>query len=140
QMVAAGKAEASDLNGLAWHALFTGRVLDEDIESAIKSAQASQNSPGVLHTLGCAYAEVGKTKEAREVLIQAMDLLALDEPEANYWYALGRIAEQYGEHAIAIADYKKVDRPKQPIQIPDSSYRLAQMRLDALSAGAHEAR
>jgi len=35
------------------------------------------------------YAEIGKTKEAREILIQAMDLLNLDEPESNYWYGSG---------------------------------------------------
>jgi len=27
----------------------------------------------MLHTLACIYAEVGKTREAREVLLQAMD-------------------------------------------------------------------
>ena len=58
--------------------------------------------------LGCVYAEIGKTKEAREVLIQVMDQLNLDEPEANYWYGLGRIAEQYGESEVAASDYKQV--------------------------------
>ncbi len=35
----------------------------------------------------------------------------LDEPDANYWYAFGRIAEQYGENEVAAADYKQVKKP-----------------------------
>ena len=130
----AGNAEASDLNGMAWQTLFFARTQGADIESAIKASQLSQNSPAILHTLACVYAEAGKTKEAREVLIQAMDLLSLDEPDPDYWYALGRIAEQYGERDIALSDYSKVSKPKQTLQIPDSSYRLAQNRTKVLQA------
>jgi len=92
----------------------------------------SKMSPGVLHTLACAYAELGKTKEAREVLIQAMDALSLDEPDDNYWYAFGRIAEQYGEMQTAQADYQAVRKPRLEESIPGSSYRLAQIRLRGL--------
>jgi tetratricopeptide (TPR) repeat protein len=53
----------------------------------------------VFNELGCLYAEVGKTKEALEVLVQAMNALDLDQPDDNYGYAFGRIAEQYGESA-----------------------------------------
>ena len=56
-----------------------------------------QDSHAILHTLGRLYAEAGKTKEAYDVLIQAMDLQDLDEPNPDFWYAFGRIAEQYGE-------------------------------------------
>jgi tetratricopeptide (TPR) repeat protein len=73
------------------------------IETAIRATQMSQNAPNILHTLACLYAEAGKTKEAREVLIQAMDLKELDEPDPDYWYAFGRIAEQYGEKEVALA-------------------------------------
>jgi tetratricopeptide (TPR) repeat protein len=128
-----GKAEGSDMNGFAWAALFTGKVEQADLDAATKSSQLTQNnSPAVLHTLGCVYAEIGKTKEAREVLIQAMDLLGLDELESNYWYAFGRIAEQYGEMEAATSDYGHVKKPPIPAQEPSSSYRLAQNRLAAL--------
>jgi tetratricopeptide (TPR) repeat protein len=128
QLIDTGKAEGSDMNFVAWNALFTGKVTLGDLEAATKSA----NSAGVLHTLGCVYAETGKTKEAREILIQAMDLLNLDEPESNYWYGFGRIAEQYGESAVATSDYDRVKKPRKPTQVPGSSYRLAQNRLAAL--------
>jgi hypothetical protein len=51
-----------------------------------------------------------KTKEAREVLVQAMDQLSLEQPNDEYWYAFGRIAEEFGENQIAETDYKKVKK------------------------------
>lgn len=132
KLLASGKAEAGDLNNSAWHALYTGAVTDADVDTAVRAAQMSQDSAGVLHTLACVYAEVGKTKEARELLLQAMDKLNLDEPDAPYWYAFGRLAEQYGLKEIALAHYSRVEKPKEAFQIPDSSYRLAQTRLAGL--------
>jgi hypothetical protein len=61
-----------------------------------------------------------------------MDLLNLDEPESNYLYGFGRIAEQYGESEVATSDYNQVKKPKKPSQVPSSSYRLAQNRLAAM--------
>jgi len=133
QLIDAGKAEGSDMNSVAWNSLFTGKVSQDDLEAATKSAQVAQNNNApALHTLGCLYAEMGKTKEAREILIQAMDLLNLDEPESNYWYGFGRIAEQYGESEVATSDYNQVKKPRKPSQVPGSSYRLAQNRLAAM--------
>jgi tetratricopeptide (TPR) repeat protein len=134
-VVKSGKSEGSDKNQLAWTALFKGSVSQEDIETALSAAQASQNNGAVLHTLGCVYAEAGKTKEAREVLVQAMDLESLDEPDGPFWYAFGRVAEQYGERGAAIADYERVMKPKKAVEIPSSSYRLAQNRMKGLGAG-----
>jgi tetratricopeptide (TPR) repeat protein/transglutaminase-like putative cysteine protease len=127
-----GKAGPMDLNNMAWSSLFIGKVEPSDIEYGLKAAQLSNNNPGWLHTLGCVYAEVGKTKEAREVLVQAMDLLNLDEPDTNYWYAFGRIAEQYGERDAALANYEQVTKPEKAIALPTSSYYLAQHRLQAM--------
>ena len=90
------------------------------------------NNSSILHTLGCVYADVGKTKEAREVLIQAMDVLNLDEPDENYWYAFGRIAEQYGERDAALANYARVTKPKRAVEIPDSTYYLSRVRMQTL--------
>lgn len=136
KIISDGKGEAPDLNGVAWDALFTGKIAAADIEAAIKGAQLSNNSASILHTLGCVYAEVGKTQEAREVLVQAMDKMDLDEPDDNYWYAFGRIAEQYGELKSAVHDYNRVEKPKRALEIPTSSYRLAQLRLAAMEKSA----
>jgi hypothetical protein len=106
-----GRAEPDDLNDIAWHALLVGKVENSDVEDVLKGVQLSNSNPSTMHTLGCVYAEIGKTKEAREVLVQAMDSLNLVEPDDNYWYAFGRIAEQYGEYESAKGDYGQSASP-----------------------------
>ncbi len=127
-----GNADPDALNEAAWVSLFDGKVGPGDIENALKATDLSKKNASHLHTLGCVYAEVGKTKEAREVLIQAMDALNLDEPDDNYWYAFGRIAEQYGEREVAIANYARVTKPKTAVEVSTSAYYLAQVRLQGL--------
>ena len=133
-----GKQDAELLNSSAWFALFTGKVQDSDISNAIKSSQLSKENPHIVHTLACLYAETGRTKDARELLLRSMDDLNLDEPNDDYWYAFGRIAEQYGERDVAIADYRKLEKPKFALAIPTSSYTLAQMRLKAMGVTGTE--
>jgi tetratricopeptide (TPR) repeat protein/transglutaminase-like putative cysteine protease len=136
KLIDQGKADADLLNSSAWFALFTGKVDDADITMGIKATQMATDNAAILHTLACLYAEVGKTKEAHDVLLRGMDDLNLDEPNDDYWYAFGRIAEQYGERDIAIADYKKLEKPKHPLAIPISTWTLAQNRLKAMGAEA----
>jgi tetratricopeptide (TPR) repeat protein/transglutaminase-like putative cysteine protease len=133
-LVDQGKENAELLNIIAWYALFTGKVEDADVAAAIKATQLSKDNAHILHTLACLYAETGKPREARDLLLRAMDELNIDEPTDDYWYAFGRIAEQYGERDIAIADYRKLQKPKEILAIPTSSYRLAQTRLKVLGA------
>jgi hypothetical protein len=52
----------------------------EDLGYAIKAVQ-QENNFAALHALDCVYAEIGKMKEAHDILIQAMDRLNVDEPE-----------------------------------------------------------
>jgi transglutaminase-like putative cysteine protease len=132
KVVDSGNATADDMNEAAWYALFTSHISDSDVEDALHGAQMSQNNPHILHTLACLYAATGKTKEAHELLIQAMDRENLDEPDPDYWFAFGRIAEQYGETQTAIADYQRVTKPKRALQVPGSTYRLAQNQLKIL--------
>jgi len=133
-----GKQNAELLNSSAWFALFTGKVQDSDISNALKSSQLSKENPHIVHTLACLYAETGRTKDARELLLRSMDDLNLDEPNDDYWYAFGRIAEQYGERDVAIANYRKLEKPKFALAIPISSYTLAQMRLKAMGVTGAE--
>jgi tetratricopeptide (TPR) repeat protein len=123
-------------NPKAWYALFAGNVTQADLENALKATQLNNKDTYAMHTLGCVYAELGKTKEAREMLIQAMDLENLDEPTPPYWYAFGRIAEQYGLRETASADYARVPKPKRASEVPGSSYRLAYLRSQAMNADA----
>jgi tetratricopeptide (TPR) repeat protein len=86
-----------------------------------------------LHTLASIYAVEGKTKEARETLLQAMKSANLSLPNSEVWYVLGSIYEQYGVDDAAIEAYKKVDKPEGFI-FPTSTYILAQTRLKALAS------
>jgi predicted Zn-dependent protease len=134
KIIDSGQADPQDMNSSSWNSLYTGNTRPADLENALKAAQLSGKRADILNTLGCVYAELGKTTEAFEVLVQAMDSLNLDEPDDDYWYAFGRIAEQYGEREAALADYARVTKPELAVQIPDSSYYLAQVRLQALHA------
>ena len=115
---------------------FPGKPSDSDVDAALKAAQLSNNAWGILHTLGCLYAGSRELKESREVLVQAMDSANLDDPDSNFWYAFGRVAEQAGERDLALADYKRVTIPQNPVDLPVSSYHLAQIRLKALQKPA----
>ena len=113
------------------------RVDPADIDTAVRSTQLSKEDPHILHTLACLYAETGRTKEAHDLLVRAMDQLNLDEPNDDFWFAFGRIAEQYGERDAALADYHRLKKPKEPLAVATSSWRLAQNRLKAMGeAGA----
>ena len=134
KLIDMGKEDASLLNSMAWFSLYTGKVTDADVATATKATQMDRDNPAILHTLACVYAETGKTKEAHDLLLRAMDDLNLDEPDDDYWYAFGRIAEQYGEREVAIADYRKLEKPKEEMLISTSTYQLAQNRLKAMGA------
>ena len=134
KLIDMGKQDANLLNSMAWFALYTGKVDEADVATATKATQMDRDNPAILHTLACVYAETGKTKEAHDLLLRAMDELNLDEPDDDYWYAFGRIAEQYGERDVAISDYRKLEKPKQPMLISTSTYQLAQNRLKAMGA------
>jgi tetratricopeptide (TPR) repeat protein len=129
-----GKEDATMLNNVAWYSLFTGKAGDDDVAKAIRASEMDKDAPFILHTLACLYAETGKPKEAHDVLLRAMDEWNLDEPNDEVWYVLGRIAEQYGERGSAIADYRKVKKPERVLAISTSTWRLAQMRLNAMGA------
>ena len=129
-----GKEDAMLLNNETWYALFTGKVEQTDIAKAIHATEMQKDAPGILHTLACLYAEAGNTKDAHDVLLRAMDDWNLDEPNDEVWYVLGRIAEQYGEREIAIADYRKLEKPKEMLMLSTSTWKLAQIRLKAMGA------
>jgi hypothetical protein len=132
KVVASTGAGAGDLNDLAWLSLYFDRSGGPDVDSALRALQEQPNQLPALHTLGSLYAEVGKTREAREVLLQSMDGRFLTEPESEFWYAFGRIAEQFGEREIALADYARVKPAPDPALDYSSTYRLARNRVAAL--------
>jgi Tfp pilus assembly protein PilF len=86
-----------------------------------------------MHTLACLYAVQGRTTEARDLLLKAMTIENLAEPNSEVWYGLASIYEQYGVTGAAIDAYRKVEKPEGRID-PASTWLLAQARLKALGA------
>ncbi len=133
QLVDAGKATSSDLNSLAWQALVAEKLIPQAIETAQQaSLLTEQKSFAILHTVASLYAEVGQTSEARSMILQAMEVEAMEEPNEESWYVFGRIAEQYGESQAAAAAYRKLNPPKENQDSPVATYHLAKRRLDRL--------
>jgi tetratricopeptide (TPR) repeat protein len=129
-----GKLEAGDLNNLAWLALVAGKVDERALQTIQEGILQSQSNPNAafLHTAASIYAEVGKTAEAREVLLQSIDLRGIDEPDGDSWYVLGRIAEDYGEVKAARKMYGRVKKPENPRETLSSTFALAQRRIGQL--------
>ncbi len=84
------RAQMYDFNEYTWNALFLGKVTEEDVSLLQRAiANKSDSSYNEVHTLACLYAEIGKTKEARELLLRAMIPGASKNPMRQSGMALG---------------------------------------------------
>jgi tetratricopeptide (TPR) repeat protein/transglutaminase-like putative cysteine protease len=129
-----GKAASFDYNGYAWTALFDDKIDSDVIKAAQQANLLSHNASfNEMHTLACLYASQGRTAEARDLLLKAMTVQNLSEPNSAVWYALASIYEQYGVADAAVEAYRKVERPEGRVD-PSSTWLLAQARLKALGA------
>jgi tetratricopeptide (TPR) repeat protein len=134
QLQSAGKAQAEDLNSLAWDSLFIPNVDQAALDAAQQGNMMTQNNNfSILHTLACVYAENGRTKEAREVILSALKAGEMEEPNAAAWYVFGRIDEQLGQLDAAAQAYRKVDKPDGYVSAGDT-WVLAQKRLHAMQS------
>jgi len=130
-----GQANSEDLNLYAWFALALANPIDQEaIDTAIRATDLSKDSFAIQHTLGCVYAQAGKTSQARELLLKAMDDLHLEEPNSEIWFGFGLIAEQYGILDAAQKMFGRVEKPE--MEYPASSYALAQKHLADLKNSA----
>jgi transglutaminase-like putative cysteine protease/tetratricopeptide (TPR) repeat protein len=128
-----GKATESDLNQYAWYALMLPQpITDETIEVANRANDLSKNNFSIIHTVACIYAQAGKTSQAREYLLKAMEAGQLEEPDSAVWFGFGLIAEQYGAFDAAESMYRRVEKPE--FESVSSNYAIAQKRLELLSS------
>ncbi len=128
-----GQASSEDLNLYAWFALALSTPIDQEaIDTALRATDLRKNSFAIQHTLGCVYAQAGKTSQARELLLKAMDDSHQEEPNSEIWFGFGLIAEQYGILDAAQKMFARVEKPKS--EYPASSYALAQQHLTSLKS------
>lgn len=111
------------------------KVSAEDVSGLEHAITSGPNNTGfaAMHTLACLYARTGKGQEARDLLLKAMDTAGYEEPDGAIWLGFGSIAQQDGLTEVAVADFRKVDKPK-IFDLPDSNYQLAQRRLQELGS------
>lgn len=129
-----GQATSNDYNFYSWNTLFEKSVDADAIQAAQQANMLSNNSSFAdLHTLACVYAAQGKTTEAKQVLLQAMDAGKLWQPNSAVWFGFGAIYEQYGVTDAAIDAFRKVKKPEGTIS-PTDTYVLAQAHLKELKA------
>ncbi|HVT99683.1 MAG TPA: DUF3857 domain-containing protein, partial [Acidobacteriaceae bacterium] len=134
QVLDGGQATATDYNSYAWNALFESKPEDDALRAGQQTTAMSQNSDfASLHTLACLYAVLGKTREARQVLLQAMQAGSLAEPDPEVWFAMGLVYENDGLSDAAIAAYRRVEKPDAPLN-PTDTWVLAQKHLQQLHA------
>ncbi len=130
-VLAGGRASLTDFNNYAWLGLFTGKVDQSTLDAALRATGGTKPEYGTLHTLACVYAALGRTTEARETLLQAMQTANQVEPDEAVWFGFGLIYEQLGERDAAIAAYRRVIAPS-GTPSPLSTYKLAELHLAQL--------
>jgi tetratricopeptide (TPR) repeat protein/transglutaminase-like putative cysteine protease len=132
RIVESGKAEAIDFNNLAWLSLVRGKVDERAIENGQRAVTlTSYRSYSNLHTLASLYADLGKTAEAYQIILQALELAPRKVPPSTAWYVFGRLAEGYGLPDAARHYYQRVIAGGGESERL-STYGLAQQRLAAL--------
>jgi len=128
-----GQATENDLNLYAWYALLLpGPIQQDAIDAAQRGNDLTNNGNfAILHTLACVDAQAGKASQARDLLLKAMDVLRLEEPNSEIWFGFALIAEQYGVLDAAGKMYSRVEKPTVDYS-GTSSYIIAQRHLATL--------
>jgi tetratricopeptide (TPR) repeat protein/transglutaminase-like putative cysteine protease len=124
--------DSTAFNNLAWQGLFRGGVDDKTVEMGQRAVTLDEyKNPSSLHTLACLYAELGRTAEAYQLILQTLEV-AGTAPKSDEWYVFGRLAEHYGLPDAARRYYARVEPVKAGGAEAISTHTLAQQRLAAL--------
>ena len=127
-----GLATSEHFNTMAWFDLFLPEPTGMALARARTAVNLDKQSWAKLHTLATLYAEEGRCEEARKTLDRCMQMNGQFSPRSADWFVLGRIAEQYGERGTAVKAYLKVKKPDHDYEIGESTWLLAQRRLEKL--------
>jgi tetratricopeptide (TPR) repeat protein len=98
---------------------------------ARRAIQTEPTSPAILNTLAAIEAERGDLDDAVHDNWKAIDHSGAVEPAEHDWYVAGRIYEQLGLTADALAAYRRIPRSTGG---GATTYSLAQRRLAAMQA------
>jgi tetratricopeptide (TPR) repeat protein len=116
---------------LPWFSLYRDQIAEKEIAELQRVASVSplfdSRSMRIHATL---YAESGKVAEALTMLGKSLDADGRSKLSPDDWYVLGRLYEQYGERAASEAAYRKAMERTESRPTLDSTYPLAQRRLN----------
>jgi hypothetical protein len=109
-----------------WSQHLPDPISQETLHVTQPTNDLAKNSFATQHTLAV-HAQAGKTGQARDFLLKAMDTMQLAEPNSEVWFGFGLVAEQDGDVAAAENIYQRVEKPG--FDYPGASYAVAQRRL-----------
>lgn len=139
KMIRKNLLDAGDYNNYAWMGLFRPELTELDFSNARKAASMVNGRRSyILHTIAALYAEAGRCQEARTMLDEEIEITNEAEINSGEWYVLGRIAEEYGIIDFAIEAYNKVEKPEYPQFDHQSTWFLAQKRLQIIKENSGE--
>jgi tetratricopeptide (TPR) repeat protein len=116
------------LNAVAWAQLGAGGDLTKGLGLARRALQAEPRSYGIVNTVAALEAAAGELEAARADNWKAIAQRPRGEPADPDWYVAGRIDEQLGLTADAVAAYSRIARSPGS----SSTYDFAQQRIAAL--------
>lgn len=122
-------------NNYAWLELFA-EDMDNDVLDTIHRATNNTSTYSSAHTLATILAVMDRPQEAWEALKKAVINTGRRELESLDFLVMGLIAERYGlqEHAVSL--YNRVEKPEFEELVWSSSWRLAQLRMEAMNKAA----
>ena len=112
---------AGSLNNLAWLRLVEGTDLPAALADAQKSVQLEADDSNSLHTLASIEAEVGQLTDAWKHGLASMTAAQETAPSDAMLFVHGRILEQLGLKADAIAAYRRDQAERRTCSSLDSS-------------------
>ena len=121
---AKGVAGDEDFNNMAWWSLFLdGEPSEQVLDWAVRAASTS--SAARIHTLGCVYAAMGRTRQALETFDRLIGMTG--EPDLEDEFLLAEIHHRLGFKTRAREVYARLARQNE--QDLDSTAELARRRL-----------
>jgi len=99
-----------------------------------RAVSKGKNQCAFNHTLATLYAEVGRCKDALDLLRKGLKMSQAIGPGSGEWLILGRRAEHYGLPEESATYYRRVEKPEHDDRLGISEWDPAQRRLAGLEA------
>jgi tetratricopeptide (TPR) repeat protein len=133
-VIVKGRFTSQDLSDLALYQVGLGLANARTLDLARRATQNSEDQNATtLQSLAAVMAELGRTSEARENLLNAVLITNRSTPRGEDWYVFGRIAEHLGDPAAAKRCYGRVSQdPLAPLAAKNLLVPVARKRMESI--------